>query len=116
MIHERFAERFLDWLELIRDHHSVSGSTGTGRITRDNPRAGFVGDPDAGLFCHPTIVDGVTRDDELYSTETFGPIVGVADLRATSTRRSSWPTATATGSRRRSTRTTRSRPSASASG
>ncbi len=80
MIHERFQERFLDWLELIRDHHTISGSTGTGRITSQNPRAGFVGDPDAGLFCHPTLVDGVTRDDDLYSTETFGPIVGVAEF------------------------------------
>src|SRR5215212_8793921 len=78
MIHERFAERFEDWLGLIRDHHSVSGSTGTGRITSENPRAGFVGDPDAGIYCHPTIVDGVTAEDEIYSTETFGPIIGVA--------------------------------------
>jgi alpha-ketoglutaric semialdehyde dehydrogenase len=77
MIHERFHERFLGWLELIRDHHAVSGSSGTGRITSDNPREGFVGDPEAGLYCHPTIVDGIRRDDELYSTETFGPIVGV---------------------------------------
>jgi acyl-CoA reductase-like NAD-dependent aldehyde dehydrogenase len=78
MIHERFLERFEDeWLGLIRDHHSVSGSTGTGRITADNPREGFVGDPEAGIYCHPTIVDGVRRDDELYSTETFGPLVGV---------------------------------------
>jgi alpha-ketoglutaric semialdehyde dehydrogenase len=80
MIHERFGERFLDWLELIRDHHSISGSSATGRITSDSPRAGFVGDPDAGLFCHPTIVDGVTIDDEIYRTETFGPIVGVASF------------------------------------
>ena len=43
-----------------------------------NPREGFVGDPEAGLFYHPTIVDGVTADDDLYGTETFGPIVGVA--------------------------------------
>jgi acyl-CoA reductase-like NAD-dependent aldehyde dehydrogenase len=78
MIHERFLERFLDWLELIRDHHAVSGSTGTGRITADNPRAGFVGDPERGIYCHPTIVAGVTADDEIYRTETFGPIVGVA--------------------------------------
>jgi acyl-CoA reductase-like NAD-dependent aldehyde dehydrogenase len=78
MIHERFLERFLGWLELIRDHHAVSGSTGTGRITAENPRDGFVGDPERGLYCHPTIVAGVTRDDDLYSTETFGPIVGVA--------------------------------------
>jgi len=80
MIHERFQERFLGWLDLIEDHHSVSGSSGTGRITSDNPRAGFVGDPDAGLFCHPTIVDGVRAGDALYSTETFGPIIGVAEF------------------------------------
>ncbi|HKG66628.1 MAG TPA: aldehyde dehydrogenase family protein, partial [Solirubrobacteraceae bacterium] len=78
MIHERFAERFEDWLGLIRDHHTVYGSSAQGRITADNPRDGFVGDPDAGIFYHPAIVDGVTLDDEIYRTETFGPIVGVA--------------------------------------
>jgi alpha-ketoglutaric semialdehyde dehydrogenase len=80
MIHERFHERFLGWLELVRDHHALYGSTGTGRITAANSRAGFVGDPDAGLYDHPTIVDGVRPDDELYRTETFGPIVGVASF------------------------------------
>jgi aldehyde dehydrogenase (NAD+) len=78
MIDARFAERFEDWLKLIQPHHRVHGSTGIGRITADNPRTGFVGDAAAGLFYHPSIVDGVTRDDELYTTETFGPIVGVA--------------------------------------
>jgi acyl-CoA reductase-like NAD-dependent aldehyde dehydrogenase len=78
MIHARFAERFEQWLGLIRDHHRVSGSTGTGRITSANPRPGFVGDPDAGIYCHPTIVDGVTAEDEIYRVETFGPIIGVA--------------------------------------
>ena len=34
--------------------------------------------PDAGLFYHPVIVDGVTIDDAIYRTETFGPIIGVA--------------------------------------
>ena len=76
MISQRFYERFLDWLELVKDHHRVFGSTGTGRITATNPRKGFVGDPDAGLFCHPTVVDGVRPGDALYDTETFGPIVG----------------------------------------
>jgi aldehyde dehydrogenase (NAD+) len=80
MISERFAERFLGWIELIAPHHTTYGSTGTGRITRDNPREGFVGDPEAGLFYHPTIVDGVTAADDLYGTETFGPIVGVASF------------------------------------
>jgi acyl-CoA reductase-like NAD-dependent aldehyde dehydrogenase len=79
MIDHRFAERFEGWLELILPHHTTYGSTGIGRISTDNPREGFVGDdPEAGLFYHPTIVDGVTIDDELYGTETFGPIVGVA--------------------------------------
>jgi len=80
LIHERFLDRFEnEHLGLIRDHHSISGSTGTGRITASNPRAGFVGDdPEAGLFCHPTIVSGVRIDDDLANTETFGPIVGVA--------------------------------------
>src|SRR3954468_2255123 len=80
MIHERFLRKFEDEaLGLIRDHHTVGGSTGTGRITAQNPREGFVGDdPERGLFCHPTIVSGVTIDDEIANTETFGPIVGVA--------------------------------------
>ena len=78
MIDERFHQRFQDWLGLIKDHHTVSGSSATGPITSASPREGFVGDPDAGIYNHPTIVDGVTAEDDLYSTETFGPIVGVA--------------------------------------
>jgi aldehyde dehydrogenase (NAD+) len=79
MLDERFLERFVeDHLALVRDHHGVHGSTGTGRITSSNPRDGFVGDPDRGLFCHPTIVSGVRADDDLAHTETFGPLVGVA--------------------------------------
>ncbi|MDQ4109414.1 MAG: aldehyde dehydrogenase family protein [Actinomycetota bacterium] len=80
MISARFCDRFERWLELIRPHHSVAGSDGIGRITSANPRTGFVGDPEAGLFYHPVIVGGVTIDDDLYRTETFGPIVGVASF------------------------------------
>jgi alpha-ketoglutaric semialdehyde dehydrogenase len=82
MIHERFLSRFEDdWLGLIRDHHGVHGSTGVGRITAANPRAGFVGDdPERGLYVHPTIVSGVRVDDDLANTETFGPLVGVASF------------------------------------
>ena len=53
------------------------GSSGVGRITASNPRAGFVGDPDNGYFAHPTIVAGLEPGDDLYSTETFGPLVSV---------------------------------------
>jgi acyl-CoA reductase-like NAD-dependent aldehyde dehydrogenase len=76
MLDEKFADRFEDWLGLVRDHHTVYGKRG--RITAENPRDGFLGDPDAGLFYHPTIVDGVRLGDEIYATETFGPIIGVA--------------------------------------
>ena len=81
MMNERFRDRFLGWLDLIEPHHTTHGSTGVGRITADDPRQGFVGDPEAGLYCHPTIVSGVTADDALARTETFGPIVGVAGFR-----------------------------------
>src|SRR5687768_15663712 len=72
MLSERFHERFLGWLDLIQEHHTVHGSTGTGRISADNPREGFVGDAAAGIYDHPTIVAGVTMGDEIYRTETFG--------------------------------------------
>jgi alpha-ketoglutaric semialdehyde dehydrogenase len=77
MISERYLDNHLRNLALVRDHHTVLGSTGTGRITSDNPRKGFVGDPDRGVYAHPTIVEGVRAGDELYDTETFGPLVGL---------------------------------------
>lgn len=77
MLAPKFAENYEKFLGWIAPHHTVYGSTGTGRITSANPREGFVGDPDAGIFYHPVIVDGVRSDDELFLNETFGPIVGV---------------------------------------
>jgi aldehyde dehydrogenase (NAD+) len=81
MINQRFADRFEGWLERIEDHHNVHGSSAIGRIDASSPRSGFVGDdPDAGLYYHPVIVDGVGLDDALYRDETFGPIVPVASF------------------------------------
>jgi aldehyde dehydrogenase (NAD+) len=77
MIDERFLERFLSWLDLVQEHHTIHGSSSTGQITSANPRSGFVGDPDTGIYAHPTLVDGVTSSDALYATETFGPLVGM---------------------------------------
>ncbi|GAB2677202.1 aldehyde dehydrogenase family protein [Kribbella swartbergensis] len=75
LLDEKFAAGFEKTLGWIAAHHRVIGATG--RVTAGNPRAGFVGDPAAGLFYHPVIVAGVRPDDELFRNETFGPIVGV---------------------------------------
>jgi len=77
MLGERFLDGFEKWLGEVQPHHTVHGSTGTGRITGDNPREGFVGDPDAGVYAHPAVVTGVRPDDALYLNETFGPLVPV---------------------------------------
>jgi alpha-ketoglutaric semialdehyde dehydrogenase len=82
MLDIRFAERFEKYLGWIGPRHKVLGSTGIGRITAANPRAGFVGDPEAGLFYHPTIVDGVRPGDEIFDQETFGPLVGVTTYQS----------------------------------
>ena len=78
MISQRFADGFEKWLDAIQPHHTIHGSSATGRISSQAPRTGFVGDPDDGIYEHPVIVDGVTLADELYGNETFGPIVPVA--------------------------------------
>lgn len=82
MMDERFANRYEEFLDWIADHHRVSGSSGVGRITTANPRAGFVGDPTTGRYYHPVVVDGVRADDQIFGEETFGPIVGVATYGA----------------------------------
>jgi aldehyde dehydrogenase (NAD+) len=77
VLDDRFAARFEEYLGWIQPHHRVLGSTGTGRVTAANPRAGFAGNPADGLFYHPVIVDGLRPDDAIFLNETFGPMVGV---------------------------------------
>jgi aldehyde dehydrogenase (NAD+) len=81
MLSERFAARYESYLDWITPAHRVLGSTAVGRITRDAPRSGFVGEPSAGLYYHPVVVDGVAPDEKLFGEETFGPIVGVCTYR-----------------------------------
>ncbi len=75
MLSERFFTGFEKWLGEVQPHHTLHGASG--RITSANPRPGFVGDPDAGVYAHPSVVSGVTMDDALYRNETFGPLVSV---------------------------------------
>ena len=75
MLGERFLTGFEKWLGEVQPHHVLHGASG--RITAQNPRTGFVGDPAAGVFAHPTVVSGVRPTDALYLNETFGPLVSV---------------------------------------
>ncbi|MBB5872797.1 aldehyde dehydrogenase (NAD+) [Allocatelliglobosispora scoriae] len=75
LLDERFAAGYETYLGWIGAGHRVHGPVG--RITAENPRPGFVGDPATGLFYHPVIVDGVRPGDAIFDNETFGPIVGV---------------------------------------
>jgi aldehyde dehydrogenase (NAD+) len=82
MLSPRFADRYESYLDWIGTGHRVFGSSGTRRITADNPARASSGDPDGGLYYHPVIVDGVGPDDQLFLEETFGPIVGVSRTSA----------------------------------
>ena len=77
MLAQKFADRFEEYLDWIQPHHKVLGSSSTGKISAASPRAGFVGNPEDGIFYHPTIVDGVRPGDALFREETFGPIISV---------------------------------------
>jgi alpha-ketoglutaric semialdehyde dehydrogenase len=82
MLDAKFADRYEEFLGWIQPHHTVQAATG--RITDDNPRSGFVGDPGNGLYYHPVVVDGVRVGDRVFMEETFGPLVGVASYRSLS--------------------------------
>lgn len=76
LLAEKFAERFEQTLRTIARHHTVLGSESVGRISAENPRAGFVGDPATGLYYHPVLLGGVRTEDPVFQQEAFGPIVG----------------------------------------
>ncbi|GAA5174079.1 aldehyde dehydrogenase family protein [Pseudonocardia eucalypti] len=81
MLDQRFADNFEKILGWVATHHRVLGSGGVGRIDAANPRDGFLGDPAAGLYYHPVLLDGVRPGDEVFGQETFGPVVGVTTYR-----------------------------------
>jgi alpha-ketoglutaric semialdehyde dehydrogenase len=80
MMDAKFAERFEDFLGWVQPHHAVQAAYG--KITKDNPRDGFVGDPSTGLYYHPVVIDGVRPGDRIFMEETFGPMVGIASYQS----------------------------------
>jgi aldehyde dehydrogenase (NAD+) len=79
LLDQKFATRFEEYLRWLQPHHAVHGSIG--RITADNPRPGFAGDAEGGLYYHPVVVDGVRPGDSIFDEETFGPLVGITTYR-----------------------------------
>jgi aldehyde dehydrogenase (NAD+) len=80
MLAERFARRYEEFVSWIEPYHRVLGSTSTGRIGPANQREGFAGD-DRGLYFHPAVVADLRPGDKIFTTETFGPIIGVLPYR-----------------------------------
>ncbi len=80
MMDAKFAEHFEDFLGWVEPHHAVQAAYG--KITKDNPRDGFVGDLSTGLYYHPVVIDGVRPGDRIFMEETFGPIVGIASYQS----------------------------------
>jgi aldehyde dehydrogenase (NAD+) len=77
LISERFLQTHLKNLEtLIKGHHRVLTNK-NGRIERRTDWPQFVGDPAKGFYAYPSIVAGVQPADDLYCTETFGPLINV---------------------------------------
>ncbi len=78
MIGEKFMKDHIANLDRLVTKKQKCLTAQSGRITSKNPWPNWVGgNPDDGYFCFPTIVDGVTMDDEIYRTETFGPLFNV---------------------------------------
>lgn len=78
MISEKYMHDHLRNLETLVKPSQKLLTAQNGRITAKNKWPNWVGgSPDDGYFCFPSIVDGVTMDDEIYRTETFGPMFNV---------------------------------------
>ena len=81
LINARFLAGHLENLDKkVKPHHKLvveSIGLSQGRITSKNKPSWFKGNPEAGYFVFPTILDGVTPNDEVYSEETFGPFFNV---------------------------------------
>ena len=66
MLDIRFSERFEQFLAWIGPQHKVMGSSGIGRLPRLTRGPGASPTRRPGIFCHPTIVDGVRPGDEIF--------------------------------------------------
>ncbi len=77
MISQKFLNTHLNNLSsLIKPHHKTLTHF-NGRITNSKDWSQFSGDATKGLYAFPTVVDNVQKNDEIFRTETFGPLINV---------------------------------------
>ncbi len=81
LISEKFYQNHLNNLKtLIKPHHKILTEQ-NGPITSSKKPKNFLGNPEEGYFVFPTIVDNVHGDDEIFSTETFGPLFNIVTIK-----------------------------------
>jgi aldehyde dehydrogenase (NAD+) len=81
MINEKFLANHLNNIETLVQKHHVIRTPKNGRISDSNRWEQFEGDSKNGLYVMPTIVDNVLPTDEIYRTETFGPLINVMSYK-----------------------------------
>ena len=77
MISKRFLTNHLQQIDtLVKSHHVLPIGRG-GRIGHGAEWKNFIGNPEHGYFAKPIFVANVGLNDEIYRTETFGPLFNV---------------------------------------
>lgn len=77
LISGKYLENHIKNLQtLIKPHHELPLGRG-GRIGAENPWELFSGNEKNGYYASPTIVSNVQVTDDIYNTETFGPLFNV---------------------------------------
>ncbi|NBO37310.1 aldehyde dehydrogenase family protein [bacterium] len=77
MISEKFLKSHeANLAKLLEKHHNIL-TIQNGRITKSNGWREFSGDAEHGCYAFPTIIDNIQATDEIYRTETFGPLINV---------------------------------------
>ena len=77
MISQRFLKNHIEHLDnLVASHHELPLGLG-GQIGHGRDWKNFDGNGETGVYARPNIVLNVNMKDEIYSTETFGPLFNV---------------------------------------
>ena len=80
MISKKFLNVHLENLNtLVKPHHKLL-TAHNGRIESAQKWKQFSGNAEKGVYAYPTIVDNVKTSDDLYATETFGPMFNVLEF------------------------------------